>query len=422
MMIEVGLCMANFRLIARIAILTFTAVTMAAAQEKSETQLAITNVRVFTGERLIEKAVVTVKSGKIVSIAADAPAARSLTIDGSDMTALPGLIDAHVHLLWVGTMSEAEVLAFMEDGLQKTLQAYLRHGVTTIFSVADPTELILRTRRELRDGTRAGPRLLCVGPAFTARGGHPAVTFCRGSDWCRATVAAETDSEEGARREVRRLAGLDVDAIKLVNQGGRFMGKIPLAKLKPEVMQAIVAEARSKRLPVLAHIWDESDALEALAAGASLAHMPNGPLSSDALLQALMNPERFVVTTFDARKRQGARAQTLMKLHKAGVQLVMGSDTGPVPPGVPGERLPGESTIREIEALVEGGLSPAEALKASTSVAARLVGLEDEIGKLEPGMSADILLVRGNPLQTIADLGRVEAVIQAGKVVFRPER
>ena len=81
---------------------------------------------------------------------------------------------------------------------------------------------------------------------------------------------------------------------------------------------------------------------------------------------------------------------------------------------------PGLSTIQEVELLVKAGLSPEAALKAATSVAARHLGLEKEIGTLETGMSADILLVRGDPLRSIADLHQVDAVVQTGRIVFQP--
>jgi imidazolonepropionase-like amidohydrolase len=109
-----------------------------------------------------------------------------------------------------------------------------------------------------------------------------------------------------------------------------------------------------------------------------------------------------------------SKLQAVAELLKAGVRIVVGTDTfGPVPPGL--------TTVQEIETLVEAGLSREAALKAATSVAARHLGLEKEIGTLEVGMSADILLVRGNPLVNIADLHQVDAVVQRGKVVFRRE-
>ena len=400
-----------------LAIASLALFTLAAAQPPA--QLVIANVRVFTGERSIERATITVADGKIVRITADAPATTGVTIDGAGKTALPGLIDSHIHVL-DGT-TEAETRAFIKDRLQERLQSFLRHGVTTVKSVGDGTELILKIRQDLRDGTLAGPRLLVVGPVFTAPGGHPAVTVCSGSDWCRANVALEVDSEQEARRHVRRLVEAGVDAIKLVHGGGNVRG-IRLEKLRPEVMKAIVAEARSMGILVTAHVLDESSLLEVLAAGVSgVEHGPFGPPSSNAVAQAFKNPERSLVPTFTGMAAAGlpqalqqSKLRAIAELHKAGVRIVVGTD-------MVGPETPGLAAIQEVETLVKAGLSQEAALKAATSVAARHLGQEKEIGTLEAGMSADILLVRGNPLTNIADLHQADAVVQRGKVVFRSE-
>ncbi len=185
-------------------------------------------------------------------------------------------------------------------------------------------------------------------------------------------------------------------------------------------MKAIVEEARSLGLPVTAHVTDESMTLEVLAAGVSgVEHGPNAPLDSDALARALKSPERSLVPTLATLAARATpslqlRSQTIAELHKAGVRIVVGTDTRlQMPPGL--------STIQEVELLVKAGLSPEAALKAATSVAARHLGLEKEIGTLETGMSADILLVRGDPLRSIPDLHQVDAVVQTGRIVFRPQ-
>src|SRR5688572_28232480 len=380
-------------------------------------QLVIANVRVFTGARVIDRATITVADGKILSIAATPPARATVTIDGTGKTALPGLIDAHVHMLT--GITEADTRAFITSALKERLQAFLRHGVTTVKSASDPTDLILGIRRDLRDGTLAGPRLLVVGPSFTAPGGHPATTICRGDAWCRANRAAEVDSEEHARREVRRLAQRGVDAIKVVYSSGEPEFNSSFPKLSLQIVKAIVDEARSFGLPVTAHVTEESMALEVLAAGVSgVEHGPNAPLDSDALARALKSPERSLVptlATLAARTTPSLqlRSQTIAALHTAGVRIVVGTDTRlQMPPGL--------STVQEVELLVKAGLSPEAALKAATSVAARHLGLEKEIGTLETGMGADILLVRGDPLRNIADLHQVDAVVQTGRIVFRP--
>jgi imidazolonepropionase-like amidohydrolase len=397
-----------------IGVFALALLTVAAAQQPAP--LAIANVRVFTGERSIERATITITDGKIAAITTDAPANTGVTIDGAGKTALPGLIDSHIHLLSGPT--EAETRASM-GRLPERLQSFLRHGVTTVKSAGDPTELILKTRQDLRDGALAGPRLLVVGPVFTAPGGHPAVTVCRGDEWCRANLAVEVDSEQEARRHVRRLVEAGVDAIKLVYDEGNA-GGIRFEKLRPEVMKAIVAESRSLGLPVTAHAQNESTVLEVLAAGVSgVEHGPLAPPASNAIAQALKNPERSFVPTLAVRtlfppQLSQSKLQAVAELVRAGVRIVVGTDTsGPLPPGL--------ATVQEIETLVEAGLSQEATLKAATSVAARHLGLEKEVGTLEAGMSADILLVRGNPLVNIADLHQVDAVVQRGKVVFRRE-
>ncbi|MGQ0428456.1 MAG: amidohydrolase family protein [Gammaproteobacteria bacterium] len=410
--------MRHFRF-AAIGIFASALCAVAAAQQPA--QLVIANVRVFTGERSIERATITVADGRILRIAAASPANTSVAIDGAGKTALPGLIDSHLHIL-AGTAgtTEAEVLAFIiKDKLQDRMRSFLRNGVTTVKSTGDPTEVILKVRRDLREGRLDGPRLLVAGPVFTAPGGHP-FQFCQGNAWCRSELVIEVDSEQDARRQVRRLAEAGVDAIKIVYQGSIEWRGAVLPKLRPDVMKAIIAEGRALGLPVTAHVGDELAALEALAAGASgLEHVPV-PLGSDAVAQALKTPERSLVPTLAVLAAYNPqnleiRSQTVAALYKAGVRIVVGTDTNRSMP-------PGESTVREVELLVKAGLSPEAALKAATSVAARHLGLEKEIGTLGAGMAADILLVRGNPLENIADLRQVDAVVQGGKVVFRASR
>lgn len=399
------------------AMVGFIALACASAAAAQRAELVIANVRVFTGARVIERASIAVADGKILSIAATSPPGAAVTIDGAGKTALPGLIDVHVHML-LG-ITEADTRASIERGLDERLQAFVRHGVTTVKSASDPTELILGVRQDLRDGTRVGPRLLVVGPSFTAPGGHPAGTICRGDAWCRANRAAEVGSEEQARSEVRRLAANGVDAIKVVYSDGEPEFNSSFPKLSREIVQAIVVEARSFGLPVTAHVTDESLTLEALAAGVSgVEHGPNTTLDSDALGRALKSPERSLVPTLATLAARATpslqmRSRTVAALHGAGVRIVVGTDTRlQMPPGL--------STIRELELLVNAGLSPEDALAAATTVAARHLEMEREIGSLEPGMAADILLVRGDPLRNIEDLHQVDAVVQSGRVAFRP--
>ena len=411
-----GISLAVIHRLRSAMVMVFALSLMSLATARQPAQLVIANVRVFTGASVIDRATITVADGKILSIAATPPTPASVTIDGTGKTALPGLIDVHVHML-LG-ITEVDTQRFIDNELKERLQTFLRYGVTTVKSAGDPTDLILGIREDLRRGARVGPRLLVVGPSFTARGGHPASTICRGDAWCRANRAAEVDSEEQARREVRRLAQRGVDAIKVVYSSGEPEFNSSFPQLRLEIVKAIVAESGSLGLPVTAHVTEESMALEVLAAGVSgVEHGPNTLLDSDALARALKSPERSLVPTLATLAVRTSpslqlRSRTTAALHEAGVRIVVGTDTRlQMPPGL--------STVQEIELLVKAGLSTEAALKAATSVAARHLGLENEIGTLETGMSADILLVRGDPLRNIADLHQVDAVVQASRIVFR---
>ena len=386
----------------------------------AQNDLVISNVRVFTGQEQIEKASIVVNGGKITEISA-APETGRVLIDGEGKTALPGLIDSHAHIFAATAgVTEAETRDFIRTKLQERLLAMLRHGVTTVKSLGDPTDIILQVRRDLRDGKLAGPRMLVVGPIFTAVGGHPATSpVCQGDSWCRSTTAAEVVTEADARRIVGRLADQGVDGIKIV-YAGRVREGIEMKKLAKPVMEAIVDESRKRGLLATAHVVDEPSSLEALAAGAwGIEHGPGEPLTSKALIDALMKPARSYTPTLYGNARNNpalfqVKARTVAEAYKAGVRIIAASDlSGAMPPG--------RALLEEIQLLVKAGLPPEAALRSATSLAAVHVGKEKEIGTLAPGMTADILVVRGNPLANIADLFQTYQVIQNGKVAYNDD-
>ena len=109
--------------------------------------------------------------------------------------------------------------ADIETELPKRLNDFLTAGVTTVKSVGDSEDDILRVRARLASGELAGPRLLATGAAFCAPGSHPATTILSQNPWLRYRTTVETDSPERAREAVRRLAGKKVDAVKIIHQG-----------------------------------------------------------------------------------------------------------------------------------------------------------------------------------------------------------
>jgi len=194
---------------------------------------------------------------------------------------MPGLIDCHIHLLNMWTAKdEASMTADIETELPKRLNDFLEAGVTTVKSVGDSEDDILRVRARLARGALAGPRLLATGAAFCAPGSHPATTIYGQNPWLRNRATVETDSPEGAREAVRRLAAKKVDAVKIIHQGGCKHGlpyffkaellglNVQILKLEKAVLGAIIDETHRHGLKVTVHTVDANAAIEALEAGA----------------------------------------------------------------------------------------------------------------------------------------------------------
>ena len=115
-----------------IATVAFAACSLLVGAAQGQDRLAIANVRVFTGVEVLERATIIVEAGRITQIAAGPPVNADVVIDGAGKTALPGLIDAHVHILAATAgVTEAETIAFVKDKLQDRMLSFLRHGVTT---------------------------------------------------------------------------------------------------------------------------------------------------------------------------------------------------------------------------------------------------------------------------------------------------
>lgn len=436
-------------------VLAGTLLTIGAlASRTAASDLVISNVRVFTGSDTLENATLLVDGDTITAVLPHAPlatlpptgggpptpggplsggpltggpaatagragakatpqATATTHIDGTGLTVLPGLIDAHVHLI-AGTAgpSEAQNAAYVATQLPARLMAYLAHGVTTVKSLGDPTSLTIAVRRQIASGALTGPRLLTTGAVLTPVGGIPVDQFCFGEPWCLSEIVIQVADVAGAEARVDQLAAAGVDAIKFVNDA---VGGAPL--MPADVMAAIVARAHLHGLPVTGHASNfEADALAIAASGADgIEHMIATPLTGPALAQALLANDASYVTTLALREATlppvnfaDALANTAA-LHAAGVRIVLGTDTlASVPPG--------QTTLHELELLVLAGLTPAQALRAATRDAAEHLARRD-LGRLEPGAKADLLLVAGNPLQDITAIHDIVAVFQGGQRV-----
>ncbi len=321
-----------------------------------------------------------------------------------------------MHLV-AGTAGPTQVQneSYVQTLLPARLQAYLDHGVTTVKSLGDPTDLILAARDEVEAGVLRGPRILAAGPALTTPGGLPVDTFCVGVAWCLDQIVREVASPAEGEATVDELAADGVDAIKFVNDG---LGGAPL--MPPATMAAIVDRAHLHGLPATGHASVfESDAQAIVDAGADgVEHMFATPLSGPTLANALLAADASYVTTLTFRQATipapnfaDCLANTAA-LHAAGVRLVVGTDTIGLQPE-------GATTHAELALLVAAGLTPTEALRAATVHAADHLGRAD-LGRLEPGALADLVLVGGDPLADITAVTDVRWVVADGTVVKVP--
>jgi imidazolonepropionase-like amidohydrolase/predicted enzyme related to lactoylglutathione lyase len=391
-----------------------------------EPTLVIENAHVIVGNGVVkDAATVVIAADRIQSVSTENPELKAVKkIDARGRTLMPGLIDTHVHFFGLTAQGQAAFRAQIKTLAPTYMKDFIQHGVTTVKSMADPLDLILELRTMVNDGKIPGPRILLVGPCFTAPGGHPAVTLGRDDPWMRSEIAIEVDDEDTARKEVRRLAEKGVDAIKAAVEAGQGTGmpdKLP--RLSANVLRAIVDEAHKHKLRATVHTHREQDVTDAAEAGADgVEHgVWDSKLSdnriADLLLKRNVNytPTLWISSMDKESESFEIAKQNLKILSDKGVRISLGTDTLCSMPS------PGLNTIQEMEFMAQAGLTPEKIISAGTRNAAEHLGLLDDLGTIEPGKIADLIIVNGDPLKDISSLHQVQIVIKAGHVVHNVE-
>ncbi len=388
-----------------------------------EPTLVLENARVIVGNGIVmESAEIVISGERIQSVSEASPKLDAVErLDVCKMTVMPGLIDTHVHVLMpAGIQGEEAYREYLRETVPRNLKEFLRHGVTTVKSIGDPEDLILGLRGKVNKGVVSGPRLLAVGPGFSSPGGHPSITMCRNDPWARSQLCVEVEDEEVARAAVRRLAGLEVNAIKAVYHGGAAAPPFPaMRQLRGDVLRAIIDESHRHGLRVTVHTWREKDAIKAVELGADgVEHgAPETPLNGNHLARVLCEQKAFYVPTlqaldvpwFDKNILEDAM-HNLKQLADQGVQIAVGTDTfGNFPPGL--------STIRELEHMADAGLTQSQIIQAATCNAAEHLGLLEDLGTIEPGKYADMIIIDGDPLEDISAIRKIEVVIKGGNIL-----
>jgi imidazolonepropionase-like amidohydrolase len=386
--------------------------------------------------RYSDRAVVVVRGDRIESVGATPPAGLPV-FDVGNRTLLPGLIDAHTHILLQGdpTAAEYEEQILKEYPSHRVARAVramriaLDHGFTTLRDVetegAGYADVGLRDAVD--EGVLPGPRLKVAGPALSTTGSYP-ITHFR-PDWSFPTGVQVCDGADGCRKAVREQISYGTDWVKVyANTGGLRLTADGYVDSPPnwtqEELRAVVEEAHARRIKVAAHARSDSGLAVALAAGVDSIEHGDSIRPERAREMAargiFLSPTLTVgIYVSGPRARAGcAICAEMPKIHaksfencrKAGVKIAFGTDAG----GFPWTEI---NQAREFATMVRLGMTPLEAIRSATVVAAELLDLTGKAGTLEAGAFADLAAVPGDPLTDVAALERVDFVVKGGEIV-----
>jgi imidazolonepropionase-like amidohydrolase len=388
--------------------------------------------QLFDGEAL-GSADVLIEDDRIIGVGSGFDA--DAMVDCSGKTVFPGLFDCHVHLalshinLWKHLQTPFSYRFY--EALHN-MAATVRSGITT---VRDAGGTDLGMKEAAQNGLVLGPRMQIAIGMLSQTGGH-------GDAWLPSGASADllppypgnpptvVDGPDEMRRKVRELVRAGADVIKVATSGGVLSPRDEPthAHFSLEELQMLVAEANSAGIWVMAHAQATDGIKNAIRAG--IRSIDHGIYLDDEAIGMMLENGTYLVPTLIAPTgvtravEAGAqipeasirKAEEVIEVHKesfrkavqAGVKIAMGTDTGVTPHG---------ENLMELSLMVEGGMTPLEALTATTRTAAELMGLDSDLGTVEPGKLADLVVVDGDPFEFDTIGRRVEQVWMAGSQV-----
>lgn len=373
--------------------------------------------------------------GPAASLAVPADARR---IDAQGGTILPGLIDTHVHLMFEGInipkmMGTPFSLNFYTaiGNMRRTLDA----GIT---SVRDAGGADIGVKQAVEQGLVAGPRMQISISVLTTTGGHGDGWTLSGNEFnlfpaYPGNPDGRCDGVAEVRKKVREVLRAGAEVIKVCSTGGVLSptDHPEFTQFCQEELRVMVEEAHFRRgIKVMSHAQGSEGIKNALRAG--IHSIEHGIFLDDEAIDLFLETGAFLVPTllaplavleigkagampdYGIRKAQEVmeiHSESIAKAHKAGVKIAMGTDAGVMPHG---------TNLRELGLMCDIGMTPMQAIVATTRTAAECLGWQDRLGTLEIGKLADVIITRTDPLKNIRsleDVGNIRVVIKDGVVV-----
>ena len=340
-------------------------------------------------------------------------------IDLREQFVLPGLMDAHSHLMWSSRdlppkkpedLTTEDLVLWTMRNARTTLVS----GFTTVRDLASDPYVMFAVRDWINGGKYLGPRILAAGTPVGALGGHGDRTKID-VDPDDVLASGSCDGPESCRRAVRVQHKLGADIIKMMVTGG-FHDQTGTEQLFFfDEMEATVQAAHQLGLSVATHAYAGDAVADAVRAGVD--SVDHGFGASDATLREMKKKNIYLVPTLSLTQRSGRPITVYREQYRAferaleiGTPIAFGSDVGGIPH---------KFAAREFRYMVAAGMAPAAAIESATVHTAELFRLSEMVGTLEAGKLADIIAVNGNPLDDIEALETIDFVMKGGVVAKR---
>jgi len=383
------------------------------SSQGAESTLALINGTLIdgTGAKAVTEGAIVIIGDRIIASGSRTQVqipTNAQMIDVQGGTILPGFINAHVH----GAYYYTETL----------LKAWARGGITTVRDLGDirPYSPYSKQLFKTRDRLNAIPkcaRLVTAGKFVNVEGGYP-IAYWGGN-------AITVTSPKEACKAVNMLIDDGADVIKSAMESGRTFGQSGWPLLSPREASALVEAAHDRGKLVTMHVTNAIDLERALDAGVDeIAHMVVGnQFLSEKLIRRMVSEGTRWIPTLELWQRVSPKSSylnygksainNLSRFVKAGGEVALGTDYA----GAPNINFDLGMPINEIKYMREAGMTPMQIIVAATRNSARSCDRESDLGTLEPGKLADVLVVNGNPLDDINTLTNIRIVLREGKVV-----